>query len=162
VEIDATQSLLVARDKPRWHWFFASLFGLAGVAQYLRLATMPNSAHVGLGLILLTISLVILRRHPYRLTLFHRASHKAEIFERGLHKRERVIPLSDISGATLESHSDGEGEQFWRIVLQTEGGKIPLSTWTNSRRELELAATMMQQWLTRPGVQTPRISPPST
>ena len=154
MDIDATQNLLVARDKPRWHWFFASLFGLAGVAQYLRLATIPDSAHLGLGLILMAIALIILRRHPYRLTLFHRATHKAEIFERGLHKRERVILLSQIRSAIVESHSDGEGEQLWRVVLQSEDERIPVSSWTSSRRELELAASTMHYWLTATAAQT--------
>ena len=147
MDIESTHNLLVARDKPRWHWFFAGLFGVAGVAQYLSLGPeaqgaprLPDSAHAAVGLVCGAIALVILRRCPYRLTLFHRASRKAEIFERGLLKRERVILLSQISAATVESHTDGEGEQFWRVVLQAGEEKIPVSTWTSSRRELESAA----------------------
>lgn len=47
---------------------------------------------------------------------------------RGLFTNERgVVPLEQIRSASVESHSGGEGEQTYRVVLKTTGGPLPLT-----------------------------------
>jgi hypothetical protein len=68
---------------------------------------------------------------------------------RGLFKNTRgVVPLDQIKSATVESHSDGDGDLTYRVVLHTHAGPIPLTDiYDGNRNTADQVRTAINQAL---------------
>lgn len=89
-----------------------------------------------LGYIFLFVGLVLLYFMTADRFICHRSQNICEFQARHIwelsYYTEHTIPLSDITGAHVESHRDSDGKRMYQVVLETTSGERNLSNTSSS------------------------------